>query len=145
MPKTENHAAGIFFMLLTGLFFVAVNVIVKHVGGDIPAPEAAFLRFVAGLVFLTPVFLRLIKEPIPRRVLPWLRAALDFRSRDAWRAFEKGLGFSNTWPLLHLSLCRQFDSVRDPRELAKLPEAERIEWQKFWSDVRAVLVDFSRR
>ncbi len=72
MPKHDNHAAGIFFMLLTGLFFVAVNVIVKHVGGDIPAAEAAFLRFVAGLVFLAPVFLRLFREPIPRRVLPWL-------------------------------------------------------------------------
>lgn len=72
MPKPDNHAAGIFFMLLTGLFFVAVNVIVKHVGGDLPAPQAAFLRFVAGLVFLAPVFLRLTREPIPRRALPWL-------------------------------------------------------------------------
>ncbi len=55
----QNPLAGIGWMLLTGLCFVAVNVIVKAVGTALPAPEAAFLRFVAGIVLLSPVILRL--------------------------------------------------------------------------------------
>jgi drug/metabolite transporter (DMT)-like permease len=46
-------------MLVTGLNFVAVTAIVKHVGGRIPAAESAFLRFAMGLVFLLPVLVRL--------------------------------------------------------------------------------------
>ncbi len=58
-PLPQNTLAGIGWMLLTGLCFVAVNVIVKAVGTALPAPEAAFLRFVAGLILLSPVLLRL--------------------------------------------------------------------------------------
>lgn len=73
MENTEHRPLiGIAWMLATGLFFVAVNVIVKHVGGAIPAPQAAFIRFVAGLVFLAPVFFRLYREPISRELLPLL-------------------------------------------------------------------------
>ncbi|ROU03296.1 DMT family transporter [Histidinibacterium lentulum] len=46
--------AGILWMALTGLCFVAVTAIVKHVGDDIPAPQAAFLRYLMGLVFFLP-------------------------------------------------------------------------------------------
>ncbi len=46
---------GIFWMVLTGLSFVAVTAIVKHLGGAVPAPQAAFLRYVLGLVFLIPM------------------------------------------------------------------------------------------
>jgi drug/metabolite transporter (DMT)-like permease len=35
--------------------FVAVTAIVKHVGDDVPAAQAAFLRYVLGLVFLLPM------------------------------------------------------------------------------------------
>lgn len=42
-------------MLLTGLMFVAVTAVVKHVGNDVPAAQAAFLRYVMGLVFLLPM------------------------------------------------------------------------------------------
>ena len=42
-------------MVLTGLMFVAVTAIVKHVGDDVPAAQAAFLRYVLGLVFLLPM------------------------------------------------------------------------------------------
>ncbi len=53
-------------MLVTGLNFVAVTAIVKHVGGRIPASEAAFLRFAFGLVLLSPVLIRLGAEQIGR-------------------------------------------------------------------------------
>lgn len=42
-------------MVLTGVMFVAVTAIVKHVGDDVPAAQAAFLRYVLGLVFLLPM------------------------------------------------------------------------------------------
>ena len=46
---------GIFWMVLTGLQFVGVTALVKILGTRIPAPEAAFLRYVLGLVFLIPM------------------------------------------------------------------------------------------
>jgi len=50
----DRPVAGILWMALTGLCFVAVTAIVKHVGDDIPAPQAAFLRYLMGLVFFLP-------------------------------------------------------------------------------------------
>lgn len=46
---------GIFWMVLTGIQFVGVTALVKLLGTRIPAPEAAFLRYVLGLVFLIPM------------------------------------------------------------------------------------------
>jgi hypothetical protein len=34
--------------------------------------------------------------------------------------------------------------LRDPEPLAKLPTAEREDWEKFWADVKATLSDVSR-
>ncbi|MVO16986.1 EamA family transporter [Rhodobacteraceae bacterium CY05] len=42
-------------MLVTGLCFVAVTALVKILGGRIPPAEAAFLRYLLGLVFLVPM------------------------------------------------------------------------------------------
>ncbi len=42
-------------MLLTGLLFVGVTAVVKHGAQNLPAAEAAFLRYVLGLVFLIPM------------------------------------------------------------------------------------------
>lgn len=42
-------------MLVTGLCFVAVTALVKHMGTRVPPAEAAFLRYVLGLVFLIPM------------------------------------------------------------------------------------------
>ncbi len=47
--------AGIVWMVVTGLNFVAVTALVKHVGDGMPAAQAAFLRYVLGLVFLIPM------------------------------------------------------------------------------------------
>lgn len=46
---------GAMWMLVTGLCFVAVTALVKLVGDAVPAPEAAFLRYVMGCVFLIPM------------------------------------------------------------------------------------------
>ncbi|MEM7599574.1 MAG: DMT family transporter [Pseudomonadota bacterium] len=50
----QSPLLGIFWMLITGLCFVAVTALVKLLGTRIPAPEAAFLRYALGLVFLLP-------------------------------------------------------------------------------------------
>ncbi|MCI5095977.1 MAG: DMT family transporter [Rhodobacteraceae bacterium] len=42
-------------MLVTGLCFVAVTALVKFLGPRVPPAEAAFLRYLLGLVFLLPM------------------------------------------------------------------------------------------
>ncbi|MEP5154071.1 DMT family transporter [Planktotalea sp.] len=51
----QRPAIGAFWMIVTGLCFVAVTAIVKFNGTRIPAAEAAFLRYALGLVFLLPM------------------------------------------------------------------------------------------
>ena len=53
-PALARPVAGIVWMLITGAQFVAVTAVVKHVGSAIPAPQAAFLRYLIGLVFFLP-------------------------------------------------------------------------------------------
>ncbi|WP_296421095.1 DMT family transporter [Pseudooctadecabacter sp.] len=55
MPAQDRPLIGVFWMALTGLNFVAVTAIVKHIGGDVPAAQGAFLRYLLGLVFLIPM------------------------------------------------------------------------------------------
>ncbi len=49
---------GIGWMLLTGLLFVGVTGIVRHLGSDMSPMQAAFIRYVFGLMLVAPVFLR---------------------------------------------------------------------------------------
>ena len=53
--KQHNPVLGVFWMLVTGALFVAVTAVVKYVGDGLPAAEAAFLRYLLGLVFLIPM------------------------------------------------------------------------------------------
>ncbi len=46
-------------MVLTGVLFVTVTGIVRHLGSQLPAVEAAFLRYAIGLLLISPAFLRL--------------------------------------------------------------------------------------
>jgi len=46
-------------MLLTGLLFVGVTGIVRHLGSDMSAPQAAFIRYAFGILLLAPILLRL--------------------------------------------------------------------------------------
>lgn len=47
--------AGMLWMLASGLSFVAVTGIVRYLGTELPAAQAAFIRFGFGVVFLLPV------------------------------------------------------------------------------------------
>ncbi|WP_229747753.1 DMT family transporter [Marivita lacus] len=62
-----NPVRGIFWMIVTGLCFVAVTALVKTLGERIPAAESAFLRYVIGLVFLIPVWRELMAITLTTR------------------------------------------------------------------------------
>lgn len=67
--RGQRPFAGILWMLLTGANFVAVTALVKHVGSGMPAPEAAFLRYLLGLVFLAPMLGPLFRAGLTRSTL----------------------------------------------------------------------------
>lgn len=64
---TSDPLRGIFWMLVTGLLFVAVTGIVKHLDGALPAAEAAFLRYALGLGFLIPMIRPILAARLTRR------------------------------------------------------------------------------
>ena len=74
-------------MLLTGALFVAVTATVKHVGGRVPAPEAAFLRYALGLVFILPMLGAMRREGLDRS------SAILFGARGAAHAMGVMLWF----------------------------------------------------
>ncbi|MEW2913716.1 DMT family transporter [Leisingera sp. JC11] len=55
VQQTQNPLKGVFWMVVTGLCFVAVTALVKSLGTRIPPAESAFLRYLLGLVFLIPM------------------------------------------------------------------------------------------
>ncbi|MGB3317065.1 MAG: DMT family transporter [Albidovulum sp.] len=56
--------AGILWMLVTGLCFVVVTGVVRHLGTGLPAAQSAFIRFVYGILFLAPMLLPALKRGI---------------------------------------------------------------------------------
>lgn len=63
------RTAAIGWMLLTGLLFIAVTGIVRHLGSDLPAVQAAFVRYAIGLGFMLPFLYRTLRTRlIPRRI-----------------------------------------------------------------------------
>ncbi len=52
---------GILWMVLTTILFVAVTATVRFLEGEVPAPQAAFLRYLIGTLLLTPALITLIK------------------------------------------------------------------------------------
>lgn len=70
--SSEEHLrtlAGLGWMVLTGLMFVAVTGIVRYLGSDLPSVEAAFIRYLFGLMFFLPFLLRLKLHALRGRVL----------------------------------------------------------------------------
>lgn len=61
---------GVLWMLASGLSFVAVTGIVRHLGTDLPAAQSAFLRFAFGVVFLLPALWPLIRAGVPAGLWP---------------------------------------------------------------------------
>ena len=72
--QTRSNLVGIGWMLVTGLFFVAVNGTVRWIGDDLPAAQSAFLRFVFGLLFLAVPLARALRTGFPAPV--WRRFVL---------------------------------------------------------------------
>jgi len=64
----DRTVAGIGWMLVTTLLFVCVTCIVRYLGSDIPAVEAAFIRYAIGLLLILPAFRPLVRH-FPRRAL----------------------------------------------------------------------------
>jgi len=78
------------------------------------------------------------RTTLRNKVLGWLRADLDLRRKQAASAAashrsEAGAKLSNWLADSGLS------GVRDSEPLAKLPAAERAEWEQLWTDVKATL------
>ncbi len=61
--------AGIGWMLLTTLMFVAVTGVVRYLGSDIPAAQAAFIRYLIGCILVLPMLLPLLKVRPQRSTL----------------------------------------------------------------------------
>ena len=73
--RTPRPMAGILWMIVTGVLFVAVTATVKHGAKGLPAAESAFLRYVLGIVFLIPMLKPLIAAHLTGRQkkLFWIR------------------------------------------------------------------------
>ncbi|MDE0113089.1 MAG: DMT family transporter [Albidovulum sp.] len=67
MTTARGHSVGILWIFLSGLCFVAVTAIVKHVGSSVPPAQAAFLRYLFGLAFLLPTFASIINTKLTLR------------------------------------------------------------------------------
>ena len=60
--SSSSTLRGILWMIVTGLMFVGVTSLVKYLGPDMPAAEAAFLRYALGLVLLVPMLWSVFKS-----------------------------------------------------------------------------------
>ena len=65
--EKNNVLTGAAWMLVTGLMFVGVTGIVRYLGSSLPAVEAAFLRYLIGLVIISPVLVKINWRAISRR------------------------------------------------------------------------------
>ncbi|OSP54271.1 DMT family transporter [Pseudoruegeria sp. SK021] len=84
--RPARPVVGILWMLVTGLLFVGVQATVKAIGPVVPAAEAAFLRYLLGLVLLVPMLPALRAAVIGRRDWLWfcLRAAAQLVGVIFW-------------------------------------------------------------
>lgn len=69
MSDLGRPVEGVLWMLATGVAFVGVNGIVRHLGTDLPAAQSAFIRFAIGLVFLLPAMWQARALRFPREVM----------------------------------------------------------------------------
>ena len=82
----DRPVEGVVWMLVTGVLFVGVTAVVKHVGQGVPAPQAAFLRFLFGSILLLPVLGAIRRARLDRRTLRLfaLRGALHSGAVSLW-------------------------------------------------------------
>jgi hypothetical protein len=70
--------------------------------------------------------------------LSWLRDHLVFMAKHLEANTPSAQVDVQRW-LLSWQTDRDLAGIRDQKELAKLPEAERKEWQALWAEVDAML------
>jgi len=68
-PKADRPLTGVFWMIVTGLCFVAVTATVKHMNGSLPAAQFAFLRYFLGLVFVIPMIRPMLNAKMTRKMI----------------------------------------------------------------------------
>ncbi len=80
--RADRTLVGVGWMLVTGVLFVCVTGIVRHLGSDMPAIEAAFIRYAIGLALILPALRTVWQRPPDAR--RW--------SLFAARGFVHGIG-----------------------------------------------------
>lgn len=68
--ESGRPVEGVLWMLATGVAFVGVNGIVRHLGTDLPAAQSAFIRFLFGLAFLAPALVAMRGTRLPEGIWP---------------------------------------------------------------------------
>lgn len=68
-PTSSRPVAAVLWMALTGLLFIGVTGLVKHVGDSLPGAQAAFLRYLLGSVFLIPMVKPILDAHLTPRAL----------------------------------------------------------------------------
>ena len=69
--RQKDYLLGIFFMALTGLCMVAVMVSLRYLSDSIPSVQAAFLRYLLGLLIICPFVIQQIGKT--DRTIPILK------------------------------------------------------------------------
>ena len=57
----NQSLVGILWMVITTILFVGVTATVRYLEGEVPAPQAAFLRYAMGTILLIPSLISLTK------------------------------------------------------------------------------------
>ena len=65
----KNVFRGITWMITATILFVLVTAIVRYIGNEIPASQAAFIRYIIGTLILLPFIIPLIKNSIKKKDL----------------------------------------------------------------------------
>ncbi len=89
--KEKSSLIGIFWMIVTTIFFVGVTIFVKTLGEKIPSSQTAFLRYLFGTIFLLPIIInsfrdiqiKLINKFILRSFFHAIGVSLWFYSNDS--------------------------------------------------------------
>ena len=69
----KQSLIGILWMVITTILFVGVTATVRYLEGEVPAPQAAFLRYAMGTILLIPSLISLTKfkpdKPLMRKFI----------------------------------------------------------------------------
>ena len=77
-----KNLQAIFWMVVTTLLFAIVTGIVRYIGSDIPAPVAAFIRYISSTIFFIPLIVRMfiLERNRSNRRVYWSRGCLLYTS-----------------------------------------------------------------